>query len=223
MARAPHRPFVDDPPAVDPRTGAVDGEDLTVPPREPAIAEPDLPTFLEAKLQENTDRELRALQRTRDKVRTPDGRLRRARFIGAVLGLRFENYTPKQIAAILGVSTAQVFGAMRVVRDDATIAEQLKRMDDQIVPIAVDNVMRAVVDGNLGVSMKLLDGRGVFRSHKSIEAQITEQRVDIRLLVTRPAHMDPNAPLPTVKPGSIAAGTPKGQLADVSVVPEEVA
>jgi len=219
--RAPHRPHR---PKVDPRTGEEPGEDLSRPP----IVDPtdngieDPAEYVADRVKAQASEEVARLKAQYAKIRTPEGKLRRARFIGAVLGLKFEKYSIQQIAAILGVSQPRVLEALRQVRADATIADQLKRIDEQILPIVVDNIERAVLEGDLRTSMKIADGRGIFRTHKSIEAQITEQRIDIRLVVNRPAHMDPNTPLPPVKPGSIASGAPQGQRPDVSVVPVKV-
>jgi hypothetical protein len=215
MAKAPHgatrrrRPPVD--PDYDPRVGPLPDDDEDMPPAEAQTAEDPVQKFLREQLKEQAEETVEQLRAMHAEVRTPDGRLRRAKFIGAVLGLRFERFTPVEIAAILKVKRSSVMRALQLVRKDASIAEQLKRMDEQIVPIAIDNVHAAVIHGDMRSSMKLLDGRGLFRTHKSIEAQISEQRVDIRILVTRPSHMDPAAPLPDVKPGAIAAGRPSGR------------
>jgi len=148
------------------------------------------------------DRLKKTVRATRDK----QGRIRRAKFVAAVLALRMElptgGNTPAEIAKILGCSAASVGRVLQIVRDDASLPSQLERLDKIAMPLAVDNVIKGVIAGDKGYTMKVLDGRGVFRVHKSIEAQVTETTMTFIVQMRMPAHLEGKEP-PMPMPGSI--------------------
>lgn len=152
-----------------------------------------------------TVEEIKALVRgTRDRK----GRIRQAKFTAAVLALRFEGFKEHaEIAQILGCSIHQVAGALLRVRKDADIEKQLDRIDQIVVPLAVDNVIEGVARGDKGYTLRVLDGRGIFRVHKSIDAQVKKTIITMRVNVTVPSHLPPGAPLPTIKLGSVVGAS----------------
>lgn len=172
---------------------------------------------------------LEKIQRTSANTRTKDGKLRRGKFIAAVLALRYEGFSPKQTAELLGATPHQVTYALKQVRKDATIDAQITRLDQVVVPLAVDNVARGVMEGDKEYTLRVLDGRGVFRNHASVKQDIKAEIVQLSVSLTMPAHLVGKA-LPMPKAGSIlgaptlATGMPsaqhlEGQIASAEPVP----
>lgn len=226
MARAPQRPpyppkgkraadfdpFADFDPRIGPLPESDEAPALDKPAKRETVAD-----FLTAELQTTQERMLVQFRKMRDRLRTPDGKIRRAKLIGAVIGLHLEGFKRPEIAAILGVTPMVVTKAMRRARENATVADLLKKLDEETLPIAVDNVHQAVADGDLRMSQKVLEGRGIYRTHKSIDAQVTNTKVEIKLVTMLPASLAPGALLPLPKAGAIQAGPPA-----ISVVPVKV-
>lgn len=141
-------------------------------------------------------------------TRDRKGRIRQAKFVAAVLALRFEGFREHgEIAQILGCSVQQVSGALMRVRRDATIDQQLDRIDQIAVPLATDNVIDGIARGDKTYTLRVMDGRGLFRVHKSIDAQIKKTVITLRVDMTPPKHLPPDAPLPGPKPGSIVGAS----------------
>src|SRR3990167_4547546 len=82
---------------------------------------------------------IRAIQtETRDR----DGRIKRAKFKAAVLALRWEGFDPRSTAEVLGCPQGAVERALMQLRKDASLDQQITRVDQLIVPLAVDNIAR---------------------------------------------------------------------------------
>lgn len=152
-----------------------------------------------------TARELKATIRgTRDR----NGRIRQAKFTAAVLALRLEGFKhSSEIAKILGCSTQQVTYALTRIRKDATIEQQLDRIDQIAVPLAVDNVIEGIANKDKTYTLRVMDGRGLFRVHKSIDAQVKQTVITFRVNMTVPKHLPPGQPLPSVKPGAVVGAS----------------
>lgn len=150
----------------------------------------------------------RTIRSTRDRA----GRIRQAKFTAAVLALRLEGFTKaSEIAKILGCSVQQVSGALHRVRKDATIDQQLDRLDQIAVPLAVDNVIEGIANKDKTYTLRLMDGRGLFRVHKSIDAQVKQTVITMRVNMTIPKHLAPGSPLPTVKAGTVVGAPETGE------------
>lgn len=148
------------------------------------------------------DATLTDLAKTQTAIYRKDGRIKRAKFHAAVLALRWEGLSPADTAKVLGVSTASVDKALLRMRKMAAMDDQINRIDQIIVPLAVDNLARGVMDGDKQYTMKVLEGRGAFRTHKQVES--TEKKTILHLTVKTemPAHLGPNA-IPMPNPGAI--------------------
>jgi hypothetical protein len=150
------------------------------------------------------------VKRTIASTRDSKGRIRRAKFIAAVLALRMElppgQNEPADIAKILGCSPAVVGRALQQIRADATISAQLDRLDQIAMPLAVDNVIKGIIAGDKAYTMKLMDGRGLFRVHKSIEAQVTQTVLTFTVSMKMPPHLE-GQPVPQPKPGSVVGAS----------------
>lgn len=211
-----------DPYADDPRLGRhldapMDDDDPDDAPADDSS--PEIREFLKEGLETTQERLLAQYKRMRARLRSKDGKIRRAKLIASVLALQMEGMKRVQIAAVLGISPMVVTKALRQIREHATVADLLKKIDEQTLPIAVDNIHQAIADGDLKLSAKVMDGRGIFRSHKSIEAQVTQTKIDIRLVTIRPAHMPEGMLLPGCKPGTIQMGPPAISVLPVKVEP----
>jgi hypothetical protein len=151
---------------------------------------------------------LEAIKATQTRTHDARGRIRHAKFKAAVLALRYEGFTPKDTAEILGVGIQRVTTALTDLRADAKIEDQIARIDDLVVPLAVDNVARGVMDGDKDYTLRVMDGRGLFRTHKSLDVQSRKQVLILKIETTMPDHLAgaPDRPLP--RAGSIV-GAPK--------------
>lgn len=169
---------------------------------------------------------LEEIQRVQSQTRNRHGKLRRAKFIGAVLGLRYEGFTPKQIAETLGCSHQQVTRALTQVRKDANLDAQVKRLNDLAVPLAMDNAIRGVIEGDKEYTLRVLDGAGIFRTHQTVKGEIKQTIQQLSVVLEIPAHLQ-GKELPMPKPGSIvgaptlATGLPPAQALEGIVIVEE--
>jgi predicted transcriptional regulator len=120
------------------------------------------------------------------RVRNPAGKLRRAKFIAAVLALRMQHFSKSEIAGHLGVSEPTVKRALVDIRANSAASDQLMRLDQIGIPLAVDNVINGLVDGDKDYTQDLLKGRGMYRTHKSIDAQVTKTTLEMKIVFTDP-------------------------------------
>ena len=145
---------------------------------------------------------LQRIQVLRGQTRDKDGRIKRAKLKAAVLACRFEGFNPQETSEILGVTAGVVRGALMSLRKHAAMDDQINKLDELIVPLAVDNIANMVMKGDKDATFKVLDGRGVFRTHKSIDAQVTRRTLSMKIEMTVPAHLT-GLPLPVAKQGAI--------------------
>jgi hypothetical protein len=136
-----------------------------------------------------------------------NGKIKRAKFKAAVLALRWEGFGPRESAEILGTTQGTVEKALMSLRKDASLDDQIKRVDQLIVPLAVDNMARGVMAGDKEYTLRVLDGRGVLRAFKSVDAHVTRKDLKLHVLVTMPEHHKDS--IPTVKANGVF-GVPKG-------------
>jgi predicted transcriptional regulator len=159
-----------------------------------ALADPstyaEVGDFNRAQAVKTASESLEALKATVASTRDRTGRIRRAKLIAACLGLRWQGFTPKETAEILGVSHQAVGSALATARKDATIGDQIDRIEKIGVPLAVDNAIRGVMDGDKEYSLRVLDGRGIFRNHKSVEADIRVTKLEMSIKVEMPVGLE---------------------------------
>ena len=165
-----------------------------------------------------------SLKKSATRIRNTKGRIRRAKFLTEVEMLRMQGFSPKDTAEILGCTYQQVTHALTTIRTNANQTDQLLRLDNIGIPLAVDNVLRGIMDGDKDYTTKLMDGRGMFRTHKSIEAQITKTVLELKVSLVMPDHLV-GKDLPVPRPGSIVgapvtidvlpAPTPESRLVTV--------
>lgn len=169
---------------------------------------------------------LARIERTQSKFRNAAGKIRRGKFIGAVLGLRYEGFSPKEIAELLGVSHQQVTYALTAIREDASLDEQVQRLNQVAVPLAMDNVVRGVMNGDKEYTLKVMDGAGVFKSHKAIQGEIKKTITHLVVQLALPQHLI-GKELPMPKPGqvvgapTIAVGLPPAHILEGMVINQQ--
>lgn len=216
-----------DPSEGDPRLGPLPSPDDDAPADDPSAMSPYAGLSAHRREQaiiaaSETLDEIAAIQgQTRDRT----GKIRRAKFVASVLALRWEGFSPKETAEVLGCSWQAVTRALLQVRKDAGLDDQIKRLNDIAVPLAMDNAVRGVMEGDKEYTLRVLDGTGVFRSHATIKGEIKQRIEQLSVVLMVPAHLE-GKELPMPKPGSvvgaptIAAGLPPAQaLEGVSVQP----
>jgi predicted transcriptional regulator len=168
---------------------------------EPGIVNPYAPLakHIRESTEQAVDQQLQHIAKIQSSIRGRDGKIKRGKFHASVLALRWEGFTPKETAEILGCSHAAVDSALLRMREAASMDEQLDRLDTLIVPLAIDNVARGVMNGDRQYTMKVLDGRGIFRSHKSVDQHVKKEIAILKVVTTMPAHIGPGAiPMPNV-------------------------
>lgn len=163
------------------------------------------------------------IQRLQSSTRDKDGKLRRGKFLAACLTLRWQGHTPEQTADILGCSRQSVTYALNQIRKDAALDLQVKRLTDVIVPLAMDNAARGVMDGDKDYTLRVLDGAGVFKTHKSVQGEVKQTITTLSVQLTMPAHLE-GKPLPMPRAGSvlgaptIPVGLPEAQYLEGVVI-----
>lgn len=166
---------------------------------------------------------LARIERTQSRFRNAAGKIRRGKFIGAVLGLRYEGFTPKEIAELLGVSHQQVTYALLSLRKDADLDNQVSRLNQIAVPLAMDNVVRGVMNADKDYTLKVLDGAGVFKSHKAVQSEIKKTVTVLTVQLAMPPHLI-GKPLPLPRAGqivgapTIAIGLPPAQCLEGVII-----
>lgn len=136
------------------------------------------------------------------RTRRKDGKIRNAKFLAAVLALRFEGKGPKETATILGVSESRVYRVLSQVRNDASIDRLLDRIDQVALPLSVDNAILGVARGDKDYTLEMLRGRGLLRTHKSIDAQVKQTVLTLQVQISDPDHYK-GKDLPPPRMGSI--------------------
>lgn len=149
---------------------------------------------------------LQTIKRIQTETRDRDGKIRRAKFKAGVLALRWEGFSPTETAKILGVSQGSVERALLQLRKDASLDEQIKRIDQLVVPLAVDNLARGVLKGDKEYTLRVLDGRGVLRSFKSVDQKIEKRNLTLHIKTELPPHHQDA--IPTIQPNKVF-GRPK--------------
>lgn len=151
---------------------------------------------------QSLDATLKEVATAQTAIYRKDGRIKRAKFHAAVLALRWEGFSPKETAELLGVSASSVDKALLRMRKAASMDSQMDRIDQIIVPLAVDNLARGVMDGDKQMTLKVLEGRGAFRTHKQVDATIRKTVLSLTIKTEMPAHLGKNA-IPMPQPGQI--------------------
>lgn len=181
-------------------------------PEEQALADLD-----RAQVTKSLTDTLEHLRKTEARTRTKSGKIRHAKFLAGVLALRFEGKGPAETAKILGVDVSRVYRALTLVRSDAAIEKLLDRVDQVILPLAIDNAAKGVMNGDKDYSLEMLRGRGILRTHKSIDAQVKQTILTLEVRLTEPDHLK-GREMPMPRIGSIV-GAPVAAVGNAQLPP----
>jgi hypothetical protein len=143
---------------------------------------------------------LERIKAIQTETRDASGKIKRAKLKASVLALRWEGFSPRDTARILGISQGVVELALLQLRKDASLDDQIARIDQAIIPLAVDNLARGVIAGDKEYTLRVLDGRGLLRSFKSTDANITKRNLTLTVIATMPPGQ---TVLPSAKPGGV--------------------
>jgi hypothetical protein len=196
---------------------------LTLTERVPAGTTPNPAHPLDDAIQQSNARTVDELIKSRKRVWNTKGRLRRARFRTEVEMLRLEGFSPADTAQILGVSRQQISAALKWVRENADMPSQLERLDKIGIPLAVDNALLGIEQGDKEYTLRLLDGRGIFRTHKSIESQVTQKVLMLQIQVVDARQVEGAAARPGAIVGVPETFNPALPVIDQKAIPEPAA
>jgi predicted transcriptional regulator len=154
--------------------------------RPPSPPEPSIALERTRRRQQSDEDTLREIDRLAKRIKNPQGVVRRAKLRAAILALRMEGYSNSQIQEHLGVSRSTVHRTLVEIRENSAASDQLMRLDQVGIPLAVDNVINGLVDGDKDYTQDLLKGRGMYRTHKSIDAQVTKTTLEMKIVFTDP-------------------------------------
>jgi predicted transcriptional regulator len=164
---------------------------------------------------------LETIKKIQTQTRDASGKIKRAKLKAGVLALRWEGFSPRDTARILGVSEAVVSHALLQLRKDASLDEQITRIDTLIVPLAVDNLARGILAGDKEYTLRVLDGRGLLRAYKSIEGNVTKRNLNLTIVTTMPAGV-PEGTIPIVKPGGVMGAPLRGEKSLPDIVTKAI-
>lgn len=92
-----------------------------------------------------------------------------------VAALHLHGYTRTKIARALKMSVAAVGWCLRVARDrellQGGMAEALKEIDGEAVPLALEAVVKSLRQGDKAVALKVLEGRGLLRNFSQVNQE----------------------------------------------------
>lgn len=91
--------------------------------------------------------------------------------VAVIAALRAENYSRKEIAAALGMTEQGVGWCLRRARERGLVQkgmiEAIQEMDEEAIPLALENIVSALREGNVDVAMRVAAGRGLLRSYSN--------------------------------------------------------
>lgn len=127
----------------------------------------------------------------------------------AALALRAEGWSVDDIAAHFGVSRPTITGWFVAHRRQVTLEEIDSVLDQTAIPLATENLIHGLLEGDKDYTLEVLKGRGALRRHGESDKQPTGGLPELRIVFEAPV----SGPLPIT-----AAGTVTGNVA----IPKQV-
>lgn len=91
--------------------------------------------------------------------------------VSVIAALRAEGYNRKEIAAALGMTEQGVGWCLRKARERGLVQkgmiEAIQEMDEEAIPLALENIITSLREGNVDVSMRVAAGRGLLRNYSN--------------------------------------------------------
>ncbi len=121
-----------------------------------------------------------------------------------VIALKAQGYGYREIRKMTRLPVAVILRILRVARESGDLKDVLADMDLELVPLAVDNYRRAVLNGDLDISGEVLKGRGILATHqKTASTSINAHQLEV-IWKNGPASGAPPIDVASL-PGQIAA------------------
>lgn len=87
-----------------------------------------------------------------------------------ILALSAHGFLPTEIGMLLGLPLRLIEFDIYTIRRVGYLDNPKARMDQQVIPAAVETVHRAITEGgNIDAAVEALKGRGVFKNHQSVK------------------------------------------------------
>lgn len=89
--------------------------------------------------------------------------------------LKAEGYNRDEIAEAMGMKRSGVDWCLREARKRGDLTqgmiEAAREIDEEAIPLAVENIVKALKDGNVDIAMELAKGRGLLRTYTSTKSE----------------------------------------------------
>ena len=134
--------------------------------------------------------------------------------VTVIAALREEGYSYRQIARALGMGTSAVEWCARKARDEGKlrdgVAEAMKMLDNQAVPLAIDALLKKLRKGEDKAVFGTLEGRGLLKTFSQIktEGDGSTNRMAFQFNFNGGPNQQTSDPVPTDLPGKVL-GTPR--------------
>ena len=129
--------------------------------------------------------------------------------VTVIAALREEGYPFKTIARALKMKDAEVIWCARKARERgllrAGVAEAVKMLDEEAVPLAIDAVMRKIRKGEDKAVFGVLEGRGILKNYSQVKTENDVPRSNLAFqfnFTGGPAQVRLD-PVPTGLPGQV--------------------
>lgn len=131
------------------------------------------------------------------------------RQLAAIIAMRTEGLTNKQIAEKLGLAVPTIGVILQKARKELHLSDLVDRVEHRAVPTAVDNLIEGLDKGDKDYTLATLKGVGVFRSHSvgKSDQPAQDNRNVLIVKIEMPAGLVPGQ-LPAVAVGNIV-GVPR--------------
>lgn len=120
------------------------------------------------------------------------------------VALRLVGLSAKQIAEQLGLEQTTVNQYLYVARQKGRLADVAEILDHQVVPMAVENLIAGLAEGDKEYTIEVLKGRGAFRTHTHQQSTGS----------SGPMHLQISVEMPKGAAGTVIDVTP-GQIVGV--------
>ena len=97
------------------------------------------------------------------------------------IALRMLGYTVRDICAETGVPTRQLHRFLKMARERQGLQDIGPVLDHVALPLAVDNLVKGLEEGDQKLTLATLNGRGAFSKHSKSETANTDVSLEIRV------------------------------------------
>lgn len=142
--------------------------------------------------------------------------------VAAVIALRVEGHSNREIARALGLKNERVVSRLvHMAKVKGGFSDVLDRVDGLAVPQAVENLIEGLRDGDKEYTLETLKGRGVFRQHSQVKSEGGAAPSNVMLVKIEMPQMPAGSLPPAVGAGQIV-GQPRALSLPEPVVEAQV-